>query len=193
MIVPAAIGLVSVAIFLVVAAFNALVLLGRRPDGSGPSAVPVFGGIAGAIGVWVWPYHDLAAWAWLPLVLDPGCGWYVAGGGFLAARRAWRFRAGNCCARLIGDTGEKTVEIRLYRGGRCRIGQTFHEPRALGSFEAAGGWTVPGSGCGYVIDVWGASITLKQEGEESESWTVVRESGWFREELTLGPIRLTAE
>jgi len=193
MIVPAAIGLVLVAIFLAVAAFNALVLVGRRPDGSGPSPVPVFGGIAGAVGMWVWPYHDLAAWAWLPLALDPGCGWYLAGGGLVAARNAWRFRAGNCCARLLGDTGEKTVEMRLYRGGWARIEQTFHEPRAFGSFEAAGRWTVPDSGHGYVIHVWGASITLEPEGEDGESWIVARESGWFHDELTLGPMRLTAE
>lgn len=188
MIVPAAVGVVLVAIFLAVAAFNAVVLLDRRPDGSGPSVVPVFGGVAGAAGVWAWPYHELAAWAWLPLVLDAGCGWYLAGGGFLAARRAWRFRAGNCFARLLGDADDRTVEIRLYRGGWARIGQTFHEPRALGSFEAAGRWTAPESGGGYVVHVWGASITLE---EDDEGWLVVRESGWFRDELALGPMRLT--
>ena len=192
MIVPAAISLVLVAIFVTVAAFNVLVLVNRRPDGSGPSVMPVFGGVAGAIGVWAWPYHDLSLWAWLPLVLDPGCALYLAGGGFLAARRVWRVRAANCFVRLVGDSGDKRVEIRLYRGGWARIGQTFHEPRTFGSFEAAGRWTVRGSGRGYVIHVWGASITLEEADENGENWAVVRERGWFREELALGPIRLTA-
>ncbi|MDX1609558.1 MAG: hypothetical protein R3225_05500 [Halofilum sp. (in: g-proteobacteria)] len=188
--VPAVVSLALLALFLAVVAFNALVLATRQPDGSGPSVVPLLGGMAGAAGVWAWPYHELAAWAWLPLLLDPGCGWYLGGGAIVAGRRAWRFRARNCFARLVGDSSDKSVEIRLYRGGWATIRQTFHEPRTLGRFEAAGRWTQPDSGRGYVIRVWGASITLMEDGD---AWTVVREDGWFREELALGPMRLAPD
>lgn len=65
------------------------------PDERVPSLVPLVGGMAGAIGLTIAPMDELHAYAWLPLLLDIGCGPYlvlcaiallretVAGGGYL--------------------------------------------------------------------------------------------------------------
>jgi len=189
MIVQAAFSLLLAAAFLVAAAYNGLILLAERRGGAAPSVIPVFGGILGAVGVWLWPYHDLASWAWAPLLLDYGCAYYLARGIFEHARRKWRYRESNCFARLAGESGEKKVELRLYRGGRLQLEQTFSKPGRFGSFASGGRWTASDSGRGYLLSVWGASVAMEEQGGR---WVVTQESGWQQDELRLAPIALRA-
>ncbi|HKI63775.1 MAG TPA: hypothetical protein VKA16_04025 [Burkholderiales bacterium] len=189
MIVQAAFSVLLAAAFLVAAVYNGLIFLAERRGGAAPSVIPVFGGILGAVGVWLWPYHDLAAWAWAPLLLDYGCAYYLARGAFVEARRAWRYREGNCFARLVGESGDKSVELRLYRGGGLQLEQTFNNPTRFGSFDSGGRWTPSDSGSGYLLRVWGASIAMEEQGGQ---WVVTQESGWRQDELRLAQIALRA-
>jgi hypothetical protein len=188
MIVQAGFSLVLVGVFLLAAGYNALVFL-RPGDGEqGPSVMPVFGGLAGAAGLGLWPYHDLAAWIWLPLLLDCGCGYYLLAGLFLHLRRRWRYRDGNRIAYLSGDSADKSVALSLYRDGRLRLEQEFRQPGRFGSFASDGNWTQSGSGEGYVLSVWGATINLEPRDGR---WEILREDGWHARELQLSPISLT--
>ena len=188
MIVQAVFSLLLGAAFLVAAAYNGVIFVQLRRGGPAPSALPVFGGIFGALALWLWPYHALAAWAWAPLLLDYGCAPYLARGALQQARGAWRYRAGNCFARFAGESGEKNVELRLYRGGWLQLEQTFRNPGKFGSFAVGGRWTGSESGRGYLLSVWGASIALEEQGGQ---WRVTRESGWRQDELRLAPVDIT--
>ena len=187
MFVQAAFSVVLMAMFLVAAGYNGLIFLGRRHGDSGPSVIPIVGGVLGGVGVWLWPYYDLGLWAWAPVLLDYGCGYYLAVGTLLEIRRAWRYREGACFARLAGESGEKTVEIRLYRGGRLQLSQTFKNRQNFGSFSSGGAWTAVESGHSYALSVWGASIVIEAR---DASWTVAQESSWFHPDLRLSPITL---
>jgi hypothetical protein len=41
------------------------------------STVPLLGGAAGAVGLWVGPMEWMRGYWWLPLVLDPGCAFLI--------------------------------------------------------------------------------------------------------------------
>lgn len=189
MIVQAAFSLLLTALFVVAAAYNGLVFVHERRDEPARSVIPIFGGIIGAVGLWIWPYHDFGPWAWAPPLLDYGCAHYIAVGTFVEARRAWRYRESRCFARLVGESGEKHVEVRLYEGGRLLLEETFKNPQKFGSFSSSGKWTRSESGGGYILSVWGASISIE---ERDGRWEIVRESGWSSEELRLSPITLAA-
>jgi hypothetical protein len=90
-------------------------------------------------------------------------------------------------SRLVGESSEKQVEIRLYKGGRLLLEVTFRNPRKFGSFSSGGKWTASDSGSGYILSVWNASISIEERDRE---WSVVQESGWFSEELTLTSMTL---
>ena len=63
------------AIAIVVTAINWWILwLGYR-RGEHHSSAGFIGGICGAVAVGLSPWKELHPWAWVPLVLDPGCGW----------------------------------------------------------------------------------------------------------------------
>jgi len=184
-----AVSLLLIALFLATAAYNGLIFIRERRGDPTPSVIPILGGIFGAVGLWHWPYHDLSVWAWAPLLLDYGCAHYVAAGTIQEVRRAWRFRESNCFARLVGESSEKNVEIRLYKGGRMLLDETFRNPQKFGSFSSSGKWTSSDSGSGYILSIWGAAISIE---ERAGQWAIKHESGWFRKELRLSPMILAA-
>ena len=55
-----------------ICAFNAHVLIAQIKRQKSPSWVPLFGGIAGAVGLYLLPIPAAAHYWWLPLVLDWG-------------------------------------------------------------------------------------------------------------------------
>lgn len=55
-----------------------------RKEQGAPSMIPIVGGLLGAAGAAIVP--ALKAWAWLPPLLDPGCGFYVALAIWVSAR-----------------------------------------------------------------------------------------------------------
>ena len=54
------------------------------------SLIPLLGGSSIAVGLLVCPVYGLAHYAWLPLLLDPGCILMIVGG--LASFILWRLR-----------------------------------------------------------------------------------------------------
>lgn len=80
---PAVQWLVSgllVVFFVLCAAANAHLVIRSmraRPDEQVPSLIPIVGGGLGAIGLYVAPMDEIRAYAWLPPLLDIGCGPYL--------------------------------------------------------------------------------------------------------------------
>ena len=68
------VSFVMIVLFLWIASMNAYVLvLDLRGTVDPPSWFPLFGGLLGAIGLWLLPVEGSTQWAWCPLVLDYGC------------------------------------------------------------------------------------------------------------------------
>lgn len=75
--------------FVLCAAANAHLIIRSvraRPDQRVPSMIPLVGGFAGAIGLILAPIEEIRAYAWLPPLLDIGCGPYLALVGFAVLR-----------------------------------------------------------------------------------------------------------
>lgn len=91
MIVQWAISLIMLTLFGVVASLNALMTWRflRNPNLTG-TLIPLAGGIIGFWGLNLLPVEGFARLAWLPLLLDLGCGPLVLGGlfDFLCCRRS---------------------------------------------------------------------------------------------------------
>jgi hypothetical protein len=58
--------------FLLAAIANAQMLIRRMRGPSGPSLVPVLGGLSGMVGMLIMPWPSVRIWAWVPLLLDVG-------------------------------------------------------------------------------------------------------------------------
>jgi hypothetical protein len=66
-----------VAVGALVALGNCLILFRYLSSGVTSSLIPVIGGVTAAVGVALLPGGW--RWAWVPLLLDPGCAWMVGG------------------------------------------------------------------------------------------------------------------
>ena len=66
-------GAVCLLLFALVATFNAWSVVNYFRTRTHVSAIPLLGGVAGAVGTAVLPIHDLSRWWWVPLLLDYGC------------------------------------------------------------------------------------------------------------------------
>ena len=80
-----------VAFFVLCAAINASLVLRSmrtRPDERVPSMIPIVGGLVGAAGFWIAPMAEIHTYVWLPLLLDIGCGPYLALVGFALLRES---------------------------------------------------------------------------------------------------------
>jgi len=181
---------VLIALFLLAAAYNAIIFIHIQRNESSSSVIPIVGGLSGTAGLLIWPYHDLGLWTWSPLLLDYGCAYYIAAGAFLEIRRRWRFRASACFARFAGQSPDKQVEIRLYKGGRLQLEETFFSPKKFGSFYSAGRWASTDTSKGFILTVWNASITIEKQ---NSCWVITQESGWFNQELCLAAIKLSLD
>ena len=62
--------------------------LRAKPGERVPSLVPIIGGLAGAYGVYLAPVSEFHSYVWVPLLLDIGCGPYLALIGFAILREA---------------------------------------------------------------------------------------------------------
>jgi len=156
------------------------------------SFAPLYGGLLGCIGILIMPFGTLferALYCWIPLVVDIGCVPYTAGFVIQEVRRAWNYRENNCIKRLAGESDDKHVDIKFYKGGRLIFEETFKMPKRFGNFSSDGIWQKSEAGNGYLLNIWDASILIE---EKSGYWKVSQERGWFSEELCIFPIILSA-
>ncbi len=65
-------GLTLAAGFLLFTGANAFLAVRRLERNGGLIAIPLIGGVAGALACFVLPYDGLEAWWWAPLIVDVG-------------------------------------------------------------------------------------------------------------------------
>lgn len=181
-----------VGIFVVSALLNAAILVGCTLTGRRSSMLPIFGGFFGVAGFWLTP--GLRPFAWVPLILDVSTVPIFFGLSMMVLD-AWKTSRLRLVAHYRGTSGNRVVELRLYRQGVGTIRQKWvRPPGEPGVIELSrlGGWARNGDR----IDLQLGEETAHFRIEWSESGESLHPSDGYpmfeiESETTLDPIPLS--